>query len=130
MWTWLASFISGPFINAALSAYKLRLSSINTQDAQALALLEAEIAAESAARVQATNLLIAEQGNWLTRSIRPLFAMPFIIYLWYIIVFNKVLGIGVVEHGIDENMWSVFQTIIISYFGATAVERVSKIFKR
>jgi hypothetical protein len=65
-----------------------------------------------------------------TAIIRPLFAMPFIIYAWKIIVWDKVLGIGVTEHGIDANFWNVFQVIIVSYFGATAIERVSRIFRR
>lgn len=130
MWSMIFSFLGGPVINGLLSVYTTRLKSINTQDQMALTLLQKEVDADIAARSEATKLLIAEQGNWFTRSIRPLFAMPFIIYLWYIIVFNKVLGIGSVEHGIDANTWGVFNTIIVSYFGATAIERVSRIFKR
>jgi hypothetical protein len=126
----ILSFVGGPVINGLISAYRERLAATNTQDHMALDLLQKEVDAEIAARSEATKLLIAEQGHWYTAMIRPLFAAPFIIYLWYIIVFNKVLGVGVVEHGIDANMWVVFQTIIVSYFGATAAERVAKIFKR
>jgi hypothetical protein len=130
MWTWLASFLSGPLINGLISAYKARLASINTQDALALTLLQKEVDADIAARAEATKLLIAEQGHWYTAIIRPLFALPFVIYAWKIVVWDKVLGIGVTEHGIDANFWNVFQTIIIAYFGASAVERVTRIFKR
>lgn len=130
MWSWLGSFLAGPLINGLLSAYRERLKSINTQDQMALTLLQKEVDADIAARSEATKLLIAEQGHWYTAIIRPLFAVPFIIYAWKIIVWDKVLGIGVTEHGIDANFWNVFQVIIISYFGATAIERVSRIFKR
>ena len=130
MWSWLASFLSGPIINGMLSAYRERLAATNTQDALAVDMLKKEVDADIAARSEATKLLIAEQGHWYTAIVRPLFALPFIIYAWKIVVFDKVLGLGVTEHGIDANFWSVFQVIVVSYFGATAVERVSRIFKR
>jgi hypothetical protein len=130
MWGMIFSFLGGPVISGLLSAYKQRLASINTQDEMALTLLQKEVDADIAARAEATKLLVAEQGHWYTAIIRPLFAMPFIIYAWKIIVWDKVLGIGVTEHGIDANFWNVFQVIIVSYFGATAIERVSRIFRR
>lgn len=130
MWGMIFSFLGGPVISGLISAYKARLASINTQDQMALDLLQKEVDADIAARAEATKLLIAEQGHWYTAIIRPLFAMPFIIYAWKIIVWDKVLGIGVTEHGIDANFWNVFQVIIVSYFGATAIERVSRIFRR
>jgi hypothetical protein len=130
MWGMIFSFLGGPVISGLLSAYKQRLASINTQDEMALTLLQKEVDADIAARAEATKLLIAEQGHWYTAIIRPLFAMPFMIYAWKIIVWDKVLGIGVTEHGIDANFWKVFQVIIVSYFGATAIERVSRIFRR
>jgi len=130
MWGMIFSFLGGPVISGLISAYKARLASINTQDQMALDLLQKEVDADIAARAEATKLLIAEQGHWYTAVIRPLFAMPFIIYAWKIIVWDKVLGIGVTEHGIDANFWNLFQVIIVSYFGATAIERVSRIFRR
>ena len=130
MWTAILSFLGGPVISGLISAYKARLASINTQDQMALTLLQKEVDADIAARAEATKLLIAEQGHWYTAIIRPLFALPFIIYAWKIVVWDKVLGLGVTEHGIDANFWGVFQTIIIAYFGASAVERVTRIFKR
>ena len=129
MWGMIFSFLGGPLINGLLSAYTTRLKSINTQDQMALDLLKTECNADIAARAEATKLIIAEQGHWLTRSIRPLFALPFIIFAFKVIVWDKVLGLGVTD-ALDPKMWGVFQTIIISYFGATAVERVTRIFKR
>jgi Ni/Fe-hydrogenase subunit HybB-like protein len=58
-----------------------------------------------------------------------LFAAPFIIFELKVIVWDKVLGLGVTDK-IDPMMWGVFNTVIISYFGASAVERVTRIFKR
>lgn len=129
MWSLILSFIGGPVINGLIAAYRERLAATNTQDHMALDLLQTEIAAEIAARAEANKLIIAEQGHWYTAMIRPLFAMPFVIFTFKVVVWDKVLGLGVTDH-IDPNMWGVFQTIVISYFGATAVERVSRIFKR
>ncbi|MGO9358331.1 MAG: hypothetical protein ACLP1D_11735 [Xanthobacteraceae bacterium] len=95
----------------------------------ALELLQKEIAADTAARAEATKLLIAEQGRWYTAIVRPLFALPFIVFGFKVVVWDKVLGWGVTDR-LDPNMWGVFQTIIVSYFGASAVERVARIFRR
>lgn len=129
MWSLILSFIGGPVINGLIAAYRERLAATNTQDHMALDLLQTEINAEIEARAEANKLIIAEQGHWYTAMIRPLFAMPFVIFTFKVVVWDKVLGLGVTDH-IDPNMWGVFQTIVISYFGATAVERVSRIFKR
>ena len=129
MWTWLASFLSGPLINGMLSAYKERLAAINSGDAKALDLLEKEIDAEIAARAEATKLLIVENGRWYTAIIRPLFALPFILFSFKIVLWDKILGWGHTD-ALDANFWVIFNTIVISYFGATAVERVARIFKR
>lgn len=133
MWGLILKFIGAPMVSQLLSGlldfYKARLASTDTTTLAAVDLVKAEILAEVAARHEATNLLIAEQGNWLTRSIRPLFALPFIIFECKVIVWDKVLSLGTTDH-LDPLMWGVFNTIIISYFGATAIERVTKILKR
>src|SRR5712671_2120443 len=121
----ILGFVGGPVINGLIAAYRERLAATNTQDHMALDHLQAEIAAEVAARAEANKLIIAEQGHWYTAMIRPLFALPFVIFAFKVIVFDKVLGLGVTD-ALDPKMWGVFQTIVVSYFGATAVERVAK----
>lgn len=125
----LLSFLGGPVISGLISAYKLRIAQTNTQDQLALTMLEKEVDAEIAARAEATKLLIAEQGHWYTAMIRPLFALPFIIFVSKVVVWDKVLHLGTTDN-LDPNMWGVCQAVVVSYFGATAIERVSKIFKR
>jgi len=129
MWTLILNFLGGPVITGLISAYKARLATINTQDQMALDLLKKEIDADIAARAEGTKLLIAEQGHWYTAIVRPLFALPFIVFGFKVVVWDKVLGWGFTD-ALDPNMWSVFQTIVVSYFGASAVERVARIFKR
>ncbi len=129
MWALLLNFLGGPVISGLISAYKARLAATDTQDQMALTLLEKEIEADIAARAEATKLLIAEQGRWYTAMVRPLFAAPFIIFAFKVIVWDKVFGWGTTD-ALDPRMWGVFQTIVVSYFGATAAERVARIFKR
>jgi hypothetical protein len=129
MWTLILNFLGGPVISGLISAYKARLATINTQDQMALDLLQKEVEADIAARAEATKLLIAEQGHWYTAMVRPLFAAPFVVFAFKVVVWDKVLGLGVTD-ALDPNMWGVFQAIVVSYFGASAVERVARIFKR
>jgi hypothetical protein len=92
MWSWLASLIGGPVITGLINAYKAKLDASNTQDRIAADLAAKEIEAEIAARKEASAIIIAEQGRWYTAIIRPLLAFPLVIYLWKVIVWDKVLG--------------------------------------
>jgi hypothetical protein len=39
-------------------------------------------------------LLIVEQGRWMTAWIRPMIALPIVIFIWKIVVYDTVLGWG------------------------------------
>ena len=104
MWTWLASLIGGPVVTGLINAYKAKLDAANTQDRIAADLAAKEIEAEIAARKEASAIIIAEQGRWYTAIIRPLLAFPLIIYLWKVIVWDKVLGLG--THRSRSPAWS------------------------
>ena len=129
MWALILNFLGGPVVAGLISAYRARLAATDTRDQMALTLLQKEVEAEIAARAEATKLLIAEQGHWYTAMIRPLFAAPFIVFGFKVVVWDKVFGWGITD-ALDPRMWGVFQTIVVSYFGATAAERVARIFRR
>lgn len=129
MIAWLASFLSGPIVNGLIKAYQLKLAAENTSDRQAADLAKAEIMGEIAARRQEKELLQSEQGWWVTALIRPLFALPFIVFAWKVIVYDKVLGWGTTD-ALDPNMWSVFLTVVGAYFGGRTIEKVARIFRR
>ena len=67
-------------------------------------------------------VVIAEQGNWLTRMARPLIAAPFIIYLWKVIVWDKVLAWGVTD-ALGTNLDTIMGAIISSYFIGRTIEK-------
>jgi hypothetical protein len=129
MLSWLASLLSAPIVNALIGAYKARLEAKNTTDAQAADLAAKEILGEIEARKAERDIIQSEQGWWVTASIRPLFALPFIIFAWKIVVWDKVLGWGVTD-ALDPNMWNVFLAVVTAYFGGRTIEKVARIFKR
>lgn len=126
---WLLSFFGGKAFEAIVNAYKAKLEAGNTRDAKAVDLAVAEISADIAARNAAKEIIIAEQGRWYTAIIRPLFALPFVVFIWKVVVWDKVLGWGITDR-IDPLMADVLKAIIYSYFGLAAVDRVAKVFRR
>jgi hypothetical protein len=129
MWTWLASLIGGPVITGLINAYKAKLAAANTQDRIAVDLAAKEIEAEIAARKQASAIIIAEQGRWYTAIIRPLLAAPVIIYLWKVIVWDKVLGLGTTDP-ITGMIADWTGMILTAYVGGRSIEKVARIFRR
>ena len=133
MWSFLASLIGGPVVNGLIDAYKARLAAANTTDRIAADLAAKEIEAEIDARKQAAIIILAEQGRWWTSMIRPLAAMPVVIYLWKVIVWDKVLGLGTTD-AITGEVGTWVAIIIASYFGGRTIEKVAekvaRIFKR
>ena len=129
MWSWLASLIGGPVVNGLINAYKARLDASNTQDRIAADLAAKEIEAEIVARKEASAVIVAEQGRWYTAIIRPLLAFPIIIYLWKVIVWDKVLGLGATDPLVGMiGDWA--GTILTAYVGGRSIEKVARIFKR
>lgn len=129
MWQWLASFLTGPIVNGAIAAYKAKLEATNSQDRMAADLAAKEIEAEIAARKEASAIIIAEQGRWYTAIIRPLLALPLVIYLWKVIVWDKVLGLGTTDP-ITGIVADWIGTIVTAYVGGRSIEKVARIFRR
>ena len=129
MWAWLASFLGGPVVNGLINAYKTKLDAANTRDRIAADLAGKEIEAEIEARKQASAIIISEQGRWYTAIIRPLLALPVIIYFWKVIVWDKVLGLGTTDPltGMIAD-WTGL--IITAYVGGRSIEKVARIFRR
>ena len=122
MWTWLLNLVTGGVIDKALST----ITSIKASGAQV------DVAAIQAATAQAqadAEVIKAEQGNWLTRSIRPLMALPFVAYVWKLVLWDKVLGLGSTD-GLSPELWSLMMTVFGAYMGGRTAERVAQIWAR
>jgi hypothetical protein len=73
--------------------------------------------------------VIVEQARWYTALPRPLFAYAFIIYVWKVVVWDKVLGLGVTDvlSG-DVAQWAM--VVLTAYFGGRSIEKVAHILAR
>jgi hypothetical protein len=126
---WLGNLLGGPFAKAALEAYRAKLSADNTSEKIAAELAARELALEQRERELATQVLIAEQGRWYTALPRPLFALAFIIYVWKVVVFDKVLGLGATDPLSGEvAQWAMI--VLTAYFGGRSLEKVARILAR
>jgi len=82
------------------------------------------IAAEIEARKSADALIIAEQGRWYTAIIRPLLALPVVVFMWKVIVWDKVLGLGSTDAlAGDVAAWS--GAIVTTYVGGRSLEKIA-----
>lgn len=96
-------------------AYSLKLHSQN--DARRV---EAE---KLIAKLEAhQNVLIAEQGSWMTRWIRPALAAPVVVYIWKLVVWDTVLGWGVTPDPGQFVNWYVL-TVTGAYFLMRPIEK-------
>src|SRR5262249_1707481 len=129
MLQWILSALSAPVFNSIVDAYKAKLAAANTQDKLAVDLAVKEIEAEIAARAQASAIIVAEQGRWWTSMIRPLAALPVVIYIWKVVVYDKVLGLGATD-AITGDVGTWAGVIITTYFGGRTIEKVARIFRR
>jgi hypothetical protein len=127
--TFLGNLLGGPFAKAAVDAYRAKLTAGNTSERINADLAARELQVEQREAELATQVVIAEQGRWYTACIRPLFALPFIVFAWKVVVWDKVLGLGVTDP-LDPNMWSVFLAVVTAYFGGRTIEKVARILKR
>ncbi len=89
-------------------AYQAKLNAKNTTERIGADKLIARLEAQQA-------VLIAEQGSWMTRWIRPAFAAPFVIYNFKIVIWDKVLGLGVTD-ALSAEFWQLQMIVFGAYF--------------
>lgn len=103
--------ITGQIIDARVSLAQEANSTLRIASEERLAVLQARQA-----------VLIAEQGHWLTRTVRPAFAFPFVVYINKLVLWDKVLGLGATD-ALGPDLTQVMLLIIAAYFVDTAVQR-------
>jgi hypothetical protein len=129
MWNWLASFLGGPVVNGLINAYKAKLAAGNTSEKIAADLAARELAVEQREAEVSTQVVIAEQGRWYTALPRPLFAFAFIIYVWKVVVWDKVLGWGSTD-ALTGDLGQWMMIVLTAYFGGRSLEKVARILAR
>ena len=127
MWTALLSFLGGPIVNAAIKAYSAKLAAGNTSE---------KIAADLAARELAVQQREAEvEGDYkrvlIGRWYEPtnLFGYIMVIYFGKIIVWDKVLKLGVTDSITGQGAeWAGW--IMMFYVGKRGFENVARIIRK
>jgi len=123
---WLGNLLGGPFAKAAVDAYRVKLSAENTSEKIAADLAARELTVEQRERELAAKVVLAEQGRWYTALPRPLFAFAFIIYVWKVVVWDKVFGLGTTDAlSGDVAQWAM--VVLTAYFGGRSIEKVARI---
>ena len=126
---WLGNFLGGPFAKAAVDAYRAKLNAENTSEKIAADLAARELNVEQRQRELATQVTIAEQGRWYTALPRPLFAFAFVIYVWKVVVWDSVFGLGATTPlSGDVAQWAMI--VLTAYFGGRSLEKVARILSR
>jgi hypothetical protein len=127
--SWLGNLLGGPFAKAAVDAYRAKLTADNASEKIAADLAARELAVERRERELAAQVLLVEQGRWYTALPRPLFALAFIIYVWKVVVWDKVLGLGSTDPLNGEvAQWAMI--VLTAYFGGRSLEKVARILAR
>ncbi len=121
----LLSFLGGPVVKGLIDAYKLKLDAANTQDAHALDLAKADLLAQIEARKQASILA----ANPAVSLIQRMLAWPVVIYVWKLIVYDKILApVLALPHGstdpLDGWIGTVATAIVSFYMGGQIVSGV------
>ncbi|HTM74664.1 MAG TPA: hypothetical protein VL198_15665 [Pseudolabrys sp.] len=125
----IGNLLGGPFARAALDAYRAKLSAENASEKIAADLAARELAVEQRERELASQLVLAEQGRWYTALPRPLFAFAFVIYVWKVVVWDKVLALGSTDQlSGDVAYWATI--VLTAYFGGRSIEKVARILTR
>lgn len=111
-----------------LNFYKAKLGAEDTVERQTVIIAQKAFELQAREAELDNKLLIAEQGNWVTRWVRPAWTLPFIIFCTKVVVWDKVLGWGTTDP-LDPNMWTLMQVIAASYFGGRSLETIARIWQ-
>lgn len=119
--------ILSPIINGLLTAQKQKLDAAGSHEARTVELAQQAMDLDKREAEINAQVVIAEQGNWITRWQRPMFALPFIIFTWKVVVWDKVLGqwTQASTDPLDPRMWGVFMAVVVAYFGGRSAEKVA-----
>ena len=126
--TWIGNLLGGPFAKAAVDAYRAKLTSENSAEKIAADLAAQQLTLDVERQKLEQAVVIADEGRWWTAAIRPLFAAPFVAFLWKVIILDRVLGWrtdDLLPWEVDLCKW-----IIASYFGHAALASLGRAVAR
>ena len=120
--------ILSPIINGLLTAQKQKLDAVGSHEAVAADLAKRSFDLDMKEAEVNSSTIKAEQGNWVTRSIRPLLALPVIVLMWKLLVWDKALGqwTSGTTDSLSDQIWWYCTTVTIAYMGGRSAEKVAE----
>jgi len=77
------------------------------------------------------DVLVAEAGSGVNQFIRAAITLPFVIYFWKLIVWDKIVMAGrAATDDLGDNLWWVATVIIGFYFVSDVTRQVTRYLKR
>jgi hypothetical protein len=126
MWTAILSFLGGPVVNAAIKAYTAKLQAGNTSERIAADLAARELAVQQREAEAQSEYKRALIGRWYEPT--NLFGYIMVIYFGKIIVWDKVLELGVTDRITGQGAeWAGW--IMMFYIGKRGFENVARIIR-
>jgi len=119
--------ILGPIVNGLLTSQKQKLDALGTHEArEERVAVQAQLNDQREAALNA-DVVKSEQGNWVTRSVRPMLALPVIILMWKLLVWDKALGqwTNGITDPLSAQIWWYCTTVTIAYMGGRSLETVA-----
>lgn len=71
------------------------------------------------------SVLLAEQSSWHTSWIRPCFALPFVLFIWKLVIWDKMLGLGTTPD-LSPDLWKLMWIIVGAYFLTRPFEKMRR----
>ena len=128
MWSWLASFLSGPLLSKLVDAYKAKLESENNSEKVAADLAGKDLELQAKERELNVKQMQAEEGRWWVAAPRAVVCWCVAIYVAKIIVWDTVLHLGV-TYPLKGVMADAFSTVLCFWFGGRTLEKIARIWR-
>lgn len=71
------------------------------------------------------DVILAAQADPMERWVRIGFALPFVLYIWKLVIWDKLLGWGATD-GLSSDLWAILYIVLGGYFVDTVVRRIKQ----
>jgi hypothetical protein len=120
MWAFLLGLIN-PLAGIAKALAAAQVQRANAQTEQQRIAADERIATLNARR----DSILAAQSDPFERWVRIGFALPFILYIWKLVVWDKLLGLGATD-ALSMDLWNILYIVLGGYFVDTVVRRLKQ----
>lgn len=125
----LLRVIPGTFLNPILKHLEVKANSENEKERIKASIAIAHVKSRKEQWEAQRDIIIAEQQHWFTRSVRPLWALPFILYTWKVITWDMMLGWGTTPE-LGQQMLELMKWVAASYFIGRSGEKITGMVMR